>query len=210
VRADGYSDVVYADSPTVPINGAIGGGKLAGLLGMRDAAAKGYQDDLDELAKALVSAVNAQHVSGYDNDRNAGGSFFEPLGATGARDMQVSAAILADPNRIAASATVNADGDNARAIAAIRDEILPDGVGIPGEFYASLVGRIGQDVSEAARRDAHEMSVMTQMSNTWEQTSGVSIDEEMMNLIKYQMSYQAAAKLAMAADEILQSLLDLA
>jgi len=124
--------------------------------------------------------------------------------------MQVSAAILADPNRIAASATVNADGDNARAIAAIRDEILPDGVGIPGEFYASLVGRIGQDVSEAARRDAHEMSVMTQMSNTWEQTSGVSIDEEMMNLIKYQMSYQAAAKLAMAADEILQSLLDLA
>lgn len=210
VRADGYSDVVYADSPTVPINGAIGGGKLAGLLGMRDAAAKGYQDDLDELAKALVSAVNAQHVSGYDNDRNAGGSFFEPLGATGVRDMQVSAAILADPNRIAASATVNADGDNARAIAAIRDEILPDGVGIPGEFYASLVGRIGQDVSEAARRDAHEMSVMTQMSNTWEQTSGVSIDEEMMNLIKYQMSYQAAAKLAMAADEILQSLLDLA
>ena len=210
VRADGYSDVVYADSPTVPINGAIGGGKLAGLLGMRDAAAKGYQDDLDELAKALVSAVNARHVSGYDNDRNAGGSFFEPLGATGARDMQVSAAILADPNRIAASATVNADGDNARAIAAIRDEILPDGVGIPGEFYASLVGRIGQDVSEAARRDAHEMSVMTQMSNTWEQTSGVSIDEEMMNLIKYQMSYQAAAKLAMAADEILQSLLDLA
>ncbi|MBK7552383.1 MAG: hypothetical protein IPI61_12240 [Syntrophaceae bacterium] len=47
------------------------------------------------------------------------------------------------------------------------------------------------------------------MTNAWEQTSGVSIDEEMMNLIKYQMSYQAAARLAMAADEILRSLLEM-
>ncbi|MBK7552384.1 MAG: hypothetical protein IPI61_12245 [Syntrophaceae bacterium] len=80
--------------------------------------------------------MNAQHASGYDNYRNAGDLLRAPR-RHGAEDMQVSAAILADPNRIAASATVNADGDNARAIAAIRDEILPDGVGIPGRFYAS-------------------------------------------------------------------------
>ncbi|HNQ02221.1 MAG TPA: flagellar hook-associated protein FlgK, partial [Syntrophales bacterium] len=127
VRSDGYYDVVYADSPTAPINDAIGGGKLAGLIDMRDTTAKGYQDALDQLARAMVDAVNDRHASGFDNYRNAGGTFFEPLGATGARDMQVSAAILGDPNRIAASATVNADGDNARAIAGIRDEILPDG-----------------------------------------------------------------------------------
>lgn len=210
VRSDGYYDVVYADSPTAPINGAIGGGKLAGLLGMRDATVPDYAGNLDGLAGALISAVNAEHGSGCDNYGNAGGTFFEPLGATGARDMEVTDAILADPNRIAASATVNADGDQARSIAAIRDEILLGGVSTLGEFYASLVGQIGQDVTEAARRDTHETSVMTQMSNTWEQTSGVSIDEEMMNLIKYQMSYQAAAKLAQAADEILQSLLELA
>ncbi len=209
VRADGYYDVVYADSPTAPINGAIGGGKLAGLLGMRDTTVQDYAGNLDSLARALISAVNAEHGSGYDNYGNAGGTFFEPLGATGARDMEVADAILGDPNRIAASATVNADGDQARSIAAVRDEILLGGVSTLGEFYASLVGQIGQDVTEAARRDAHETSVMTQMNNTWEQTSGVSIDEEMMNLIKYQMSYQAAAKLAMAADEILQSLLEM-
>jgi len=210
VRSDGYYDVVYADSPTAPINGAIGGGKLAGLLGMRDTTVQDYAGNLDGLAGALISAVNAQHASGYDSYGNAGGTFFEPLGTTGARDMEVTDAILSDPNRIAASATVNADGDQARSIAAVRDEILLGGVSTLGEFYASLVGQIGQDVTEAARRDAHETSVMTQMSNTWEQTSGVSIDEEMMNLIKYQMSYQAAAKLAQAADEILQSLLELA
>jgi len=209
VRSDGYYDVVYADSPTAPINGTIGGGKLAGLIGMRDTTAQGYLDALDSLAGAMVDAVNALHASGYDGYRNAGGTFFDPLGATGARDMRVSAAVLGDPNRIAASATVHADGDNARAIAGIREEILLGGVATLGEFYASLVGQIGQDVTEAARRDAHETSVMTQMENAWEQTSGVSIDEEMMNLIKYQMGYAAAAKLAQAADELLKTLLEM-
>lgn len=209
VRSDGYYDVVYADSPTAPINDAIGGGKLAGLIDMRDTTAKGYQDDLDRLAGAMVEAVNARHAAGFDGYRNAGGTFFDPLGATGARDLQVSAAILDDPNRIAASQTVQADGDNARAIAGIRDEILLGGVATLGEFYASLVGQIGQDVNEAARRDAHETGVMTQMENAWEQTSGVSIDEEMMNLIKYQMGYAAAAKLAQAADELLKTLLEM-
>ncbi|NPV05736.1 MAG: flagellar hook-associated protein FlgK [Syntrophaceae bacterium] len=209
VRSDGYYDVVYADNPAAPINGTIGGGKLAGLIGMRDTAAKGYQDALDSLAGAMVDAVNTLHASGFDGYRNAGGTFFDPLGATGARDMRVSAAVLGDPNRIAASATVQADGDNARAIAGIRDSILMGGVATLGEFYASLVGQIGRDATEAARREAHETGVMTQMENAWEQTSGVSIDEEMMSLIKYQMSYQAAARLAKAADEILQSLLEM-
>jgi flagellar hook-associated protein 1 FlgK len=211
VNSGGYYDVVFAENPTAPINDAIGGGKLAGLLDMRDATVAGYQGNLDDLAGALISAVNAQHASGYDNYRNAGGNFFDPLGATGARDMQVAATVLNDPNRIAAALTVNADGDNARAIGAVRDQVLMSGgVSTLGEFFASLVGQIGQGVTESARRLSHETGVMTQMSNTWEQTSGVSIDEEMMNLIKFQMSYGAAAKLAQAADEILQTLLELA
>ena len=206
----GFFDVVYADNPTVSINGDIGGGKLSGMLGMRDTTVAGYLADLDELAGTLISAVNVQHAAGYDTTGNVGGAFFEPLGATGARDMQVSAAILNDPNRIAAAASVNGDGDNARAIGGIKDRLLLNGgVSTLGEFYAALVGQIGQDVAEAGRRAGHEASVMTQMTNAWEQASGVSTDEEMMNLIKYQMGYQAAAKLAGAADEMLQSLLEL-
>ena len=112
----GLYDVVYADNPTVPINDAIGGGKLSGMLGMRDTTVSGYLTELDDLARTLIDTVNAQHALGYDNYRNVGGNFFEPLGSTGARDMQVAAAIQDDPNRIAAAATVNADGDNARAI----------------------------------------------------------------------------------------------
>jgi flagellar hook-associated protein 1 len=206
----GLYNVVYADNPTVPINDAIGGGKLSGMLGMRDTTVAGYLAELDDLAETLVNAVNAQHVSGYDNYRNVGGSFFEPLGITGARGMQVAAAILDDPNRIAAAVTLSADGDNARAISGIKDQALMSGsLSTLGDFYAALVGQIGQDVAEAQRTATHETSVMTQMTNAQEQRSGVSTDEEMMNLIKFQMGYAAAAKLAGAADELLQTLLDM-
>ena len=206
----GFYDVVYADNPTAPINDAIGGGKLSGMLGMRDTTVAGYLAELDDLAGTLVNAVNAQHASGYDNYRNVGGSFFEPLGITGARGMQVAAAILDDPNRIAAAATVSADGDNAREISGIKDQVLMSGgLSTLGDFYAALVGQIGENVAEAARTVTHETSVMSQMTSSWEQRSGVSTDEEMMNLIKFQMGYAAAAKLAGAADELLQTLLDM-
>lgn len=207
----GFYDVVYADNPTVAINDAIGGGKLSGMLGMRDTTVAGYLTELDELAGTLINTVNAQHASGYDNYRNVGGNFFEPLGSTGARDMQVADVILDDPNRIAAAASVNADGDNARAISGIKDDpvLMSGSLSTPGDFYAALVGQIGQDVAEAGRTATHEASVMTQMTNAQEQRSGVSTDEEMMNLIKFQMGYSAAAKLASAADEMLQSLLEL-
>jgi len=206
----GFYDVVYADNPTVPINDAIGGGKLSGMLGMRDTTVAGYLAELDDLARTLINAVNAQHTSGYDNYRNVGGSFFEPFGVSGARGMQVAAAILDDPNRIAAAATLSADGDNARAISGIKDQALMSGsLSTLGDFYAALVGQIGQDVAEAGRTATHEASVMIQMTNAQEQRSGVSTDEEMMNLIKFQMGYAAAAKLAGAADELLQTLLDM-
>jgi len=206
----GLYDVAYADNPTVPINDAIGGGKLSGMLGMRDTTVAGYLAELDDLAGTLINTVNAQHALGYDNYRNVGGDFFEPLGSTGARDMQVADAILDDPNRIAAASTVNADGDNAREIILIKDRGLMSGsLSTLGDFYAALVGQIGQDVAEAGRTATHEASVMTQMTNAQEQRSGVSTDEEMMNLIKFQMGYSAAAKLASAADEMLQSLLEL-
>jgi len=205
----GFFDVVYADNPTVPINDAIGGGKLSGMLGMRDTTVAGYLTELDDLAGTLIGAVNTRHALGYDNYRNVGGNFFDPLGATGARDMQVADAILGDPNRIAAASTVSADGDNAREmIIRIKDGSLMSGSTL-GDFYAALVGQIGQDVAEAGRTATHETSVMTQMTNAQEQRSGVSTDEEMMNLIKFQMGYSAAAKLASAADEMLKTLLNM-
>ena len=68
-------------------------------------------------------------MAGYDQDGNIGDVFFTPT--TEAKFMQISQSIVADAKKIAASSTVNADGDNATAMAALGED----------KMYASL-GRI--------------------------------------------------------------------
>jgi len=87
------------------------------MLEMRDTTIAGYQGGLDDLVENIINEVNTQHAQGYDGYGNIGGDFFEPFNALmGARDMQVDTSIVADPNLIAASSTVNDDGENALSI----------------------------------------------------------------------------------------------
>ena len=76
-------------------------------------------------------------------------------------------------------------------------------------FYASLIGQLGREVADAGRNAEYQANVMTQLANQREGISGVSIDEEMMNLIKYQMGYQAAGKLCQVVDEMMNTLMSL-
>ena len=211
VNAAGACDIVYAADPSQVLNGVISTGKLGGMMELRDTTVAGYLDDLDELAGELVRQVNTRHASGYDAYRNAGGDFFQPLTATGARDLRLNGDVAADPNRVAASLTVNGDGDNARVMSELKDAlVMSGGFATFNGYYGAFVGQIGQDVAAAERSFSHETSVMNQLVSQREQVSGVSIDEEMINLVKYQMAYGAAAKLAGTADEMAQTLLSLA
>jgi len=76
-------------------------------------------------------------------------------------------------------------------------------------FYASLIGQLGREVADAGRNVEYQANVMTQLANQREAVSGVSIDEEMMNLIKYQMGYNAAGKLCQVVDELMDTLISL-
>jgi len=78
-----------------------------------------------------------------------------------------------------------------------------------GDYYGTLVGNIGEAVAEAQRSLSHETSVMTQLQSQYEQVSGVSIDEEMMNLMKFQLGYNAAAKMVTVAEEMYTELLNM-
>lgn len=119
-------DVVFAENPSKAINDQISGGKLGGLLTVRDTAIPHYLDQLNQVSSSIINKVNELHMSGYDQDGNPGGLFFEATAE--ASYMQVSAAIVADTRKIAASTTVNADGNNAASITAIKSD----------QMYASL------------------------------------------------------------------------
>jgi flagellar hook-associated protein 1 FlgK len=205
-----YYDVVFQDTPTVAINDHLQGGKLAGLLDVRDTKAAGYLNDLDTMAATIITNVNAQHNSGYDLDGNVGGDFFSTV-STRAKDMQVDSTIIADVTRIAASATVNSDGNNAGLIAAIKDDasLMGGGAQTIDNFYESVVSRIGQDVSDSKHSQDHQTAVMTQMESARDAVSSVSLDEEMLNIIKYQAGYNAAARLSAIVNEMMDTLINL-
>ncbi len=211
VNADNsfYYDIVFADTPSESINNSITSGKLAGLMEIRDTTAAGYLDDLNSLAAELVQEVNAQHQLGYDMSNNVGGDFFDPT-KTEARTIEVSATISSDVNKIAASETVNGDGNNALYIGRLKDALVLNGnTSTFNGYYASFIGQIGEDVASADRICDHQTDLMEQLTIKRESISGVSVDEEMLNLIKYQTGYSAAAKLCSTVQELVNTLLGL-
>jgi flagellar hook-associated protein 1 FlgK len=77
-------------------------------------------------------------------------------------------------------------------------------------FLASMVGQIGLQVATAQTDNDRQSVLMNHLSNQREAASGVSIDEEMILLIKYQMGYTTAGKLCTTVDEMLDTLMGLA
>ena len=102
------------------------------------------------------------------------------------------------------------DFSTARLMGTIKDSLAMDGgASTFSEFYASLVGRIGYDVQAADNSVARNAAVTNQLAAQRESASGVSMDEEVINLMKYQFAYSAAGKLAKAANDMLDVLMSL-
>jgi flagellar hook-associated protein 1 FlgK len=203
-----FYDVVFEDDPVTVLNNTVTKGKLAGFIEIRDDKIANYLGDLDSLAASIIAEVNAQHQLGYDMNHNLGGDFFEP--ATEAKYMRVSTDIVADVNKIAASETVNDDGGNAEFIGTFKDEFfMNNSTSTFNSYYASFVGKVGQDLADEERGLDHHTNLMNQLINKREGISGVSIDEEMTNLIRYQLGYNSAARLCNVADELIDTLLNL-
>ena len=206
-----FFDIVLEGHDEDVVNGAITSGQMAGLLELRDeliGGDDGYLSRLDDLAVAIVDAVNELHESGFDMYGNLGGTFFDPV--TKASDMSVSAQIEDDVNKIAASRTVNGDGGLAAEVGAIREALVMNGGTTTfGDEYASFVACIGRDAANATSNCDRQTALMDQLTTRRESLSGVSIDEEMINLIKYQAGYNAAARLCTVAEELMDTLLTL-
>ena len=202
------SDIVFTHEPGAAITTAIKQGKLGGLLEVREEIIPRYMNMLDTLAKGIAEEVNAVHQSGFDRYRNTGINFFDPV--TKAEDMRVNTEISRDINRIAASSTVMGDGDNALKLGELgQQRLLNGGLSTFGDYYTSIVGQIGQEVANSNWSVEHRNHVMDRLTNMRESVSGVSVDEEMVKLIQYQLGYNAAGKLCSVVDEMLDTLMSI-
>lgn len=214
LRAEDVGDRMVVSSVQVSsgeeLNDVIKKGKLGALVECQDEVIPQYQGLLDKFASSLADAVNSLHTQGYDSRGNLGGDFFVYSENAPAATIRLNPEIESDLRLIAASRTVNGDGENAAAIAAIKDSlIMENGSSTLNAYFAAVIGRIGRQVEDSSLDLTHQNAILTNVTNRRESVSGVSIDEEMIELLKYQMSYAAAGRLVNVTNEMLDILMNL-
>jgi len=189
--SDGTAHVL--DSQGNDVTNKLTGGTLAGAITMRDSTLPGLSQQLDTLATQFATAMNAAQASGYDANGIAGTAMFS-LPTDGSSAAAGIGVALASGASIAASSdgSGNSSG-NLQALLAVQTTNLPGGA-TPTDSYANLVDNIGSAGAQVSTNLTATTASLQQLTTQQSSESGVSIDEETTNLIRYQQAYTAAAK----------------
>lgn len=122
---------------------------------------------------------------------------------------------ISDTNRIAAagndptgSTSGPMDNTNARAIYGLLDKTIV-GNYRPIDFYRAIVSEVGVYSASAQTQKSFQEALVQEMEKRRQDISGVSLDEEAVNLVKYQKMYEASARVIRVADEILATLFEM-
>jgi flagellar hook-associated protein 1 FlgK len=189
------------------------GGKLAGIKEARDVDIFNVKTKLDELVFGVGTAINTQHAAGFGLDGQNGRDLFDlPATAAGAaRAIRVSADVLDRPEAIAAAGSATSlPGGSDNAIALVRigsSPILNGNTETPGSAYGALVADVGLRSRRAQDTAEHREAVHAQLENLFQQQSGVSLDEEMIQLSKFQRAFEASSKVLTIVDQLLAELM---
>ena len=215
VASDGTMQVLATKpgGPSSDVTQYLSGGKLAGIREARDVDATAVMGKLDQLAYDVGNAVNAQHALGYGQDGVSGRNLFSVSTTVSgaASSLALDAGIVGHPEYVAASGTAAGgagDSTNATALSQLSDtNVTSGGTRTAVQAYSDIVGDVGLR-KQAADSDAQTRDAMkAQVSQMRESTSGVNLDEEMVNLTKFQRAYQAASKVLTTADQMLSDLM---
>ena len=195
---NGLLQVNFGDAATPLVNGttvtwpqtmtAAAGGELGALLNLSGSSGQlaTYRSNLDAVVNQLVTSVNALHTST---------PFFS--GTTAA-----TVSVAATAATIQTSSTSNAGAnDIALAIAGLRG-------GPADQAYASFISSVGSDVQSTESTEQISQSVLNAIDDQRKSVSGVSLDEEMTNLVEFQRGYQASARMLTTIDQMLDTLIN--
>ena len=185
----------------------LNGGKLHGSTRIYNEIIPDYLSSLDDIANAVMNNVNAVHSAGFTftDPPQTNIDFFDSY-SNGT--LTINQNILDDASMIAISADGN-DGNNdvALQIAAMKDQDLINGNSILDTYSAFVNDLANEKLLQDENASSFEL-VINQLEGQTSEISGVSIDEEMVNVLKFQKSFDAAARLVRVADELMQTLLN--
>ncbi len=230
----GYLEIFYRSRPGHVLSEKFRGGKIGALLETRNKEIKDLENNIDFLAYNLAKSTNAIHRKGMPNreipmgpdgrtvasessgkeELYSGINFFEePVSVKRAADLlALSSEVSDDVNNIVTALSPNAPGDNRIAIAISKlqhEKILSNGSSTFEEEYLKSVGSIGL-LSAKSEIDAEQAKgILAQTRSVKERISGVSLDEEAANIVRFQHAYEASARVIRTADEMFDSVMEM-
>jgi flagellar hook-associated protein 1 FlgK len=181
-------------------------GSIQGELSAGAGAVQTLRTSIDNLANQIVTSVNGA----YNPSATVGGNFFLASGTT-------AGTISVDPHLTAATLVAGkpalGSGDNsiATAVANVANKIFSTGGGddIDGtlsDYYGTAVSNVGQALDTANTQVTDQTAVQTTVLNQRQSVSGVSVDEEMSDLMSYQRAFQASSEVFQVVNTLLDNL----
>lgn len=188
-------------------------GEILALKDGKETVVSDIRNQINLYANEFVSKVNEIHEGGFNlNGEKKGDSLFivnDNQNVAGS--IIVNPALINSLDLIAAAKTkYEGDGGNAQEIASIKFKSID----INGQnstlddHFRLMISQLGIRSKEALRKSENSEILIHQIDNQRQSVSGVSLDEEMTNMIKYQQAYNAAARFVTAIDEILDKVVN--
>jgi flagellar hook-associated protein 1 FlgK len=213
----GWTAITRANIDSAFTSGGLTRGRAHADEALLNTVIPGFAAQLDSLVASFVGGVNAQHALGFDLSGNAGGAIFDAAGVTAAtirldpaNNIRTNTSLIA-----AASSWTGASGEptNGRNFGTMLDTVRRTVQGPPlnatwDNFYTSTVTALGAQ-SATAQKNLKNADALVELATTRrDQVSGVSMDEEMSNMLRFQNAYNASARVMTAMDELLDQLIN--
>lgn len=217
---DGLVEVLavnWEGNHKVNITGRNEAGILNGLLYARDDLVPDLILKNNQMAAGVIESVNSVHREGYGVGAfqdTVGRNFFRPISdfKFAARDMDVDEDIAQTTDAISIAAAPLTPGDNvlANELTRLRSAKIMDGNRASfTDFYANYVGKLGIEISRTENLSKAQGIVVQDLHAQRESVSGVSLDEEAVNLLKWQTAFTASSKVITTVDEMLETVLSI-
>jgi len=214
---------VFVNSSSVPreISKSIKSGELAGLMQARDKVINPALRHLDRIAFNVAHKVNEAHSQGVAADGEGNRKFFKDLGDQeehAAFHFDINSDIKENHERIATGFSAGTSGDNrvALAIAEIQNEKILPSAEVGGtvnltlnESVNNLVAQVGTSTQHETQMFSHQKAIVDQLENYRQSYSGVNLEEEALDMIKYQTVFNASAKAMKVGEDLLDTILSL-
>ncbi|AET70316.1 flagellar hook-associated protein FlgK [Desulfosporosinus orientis DSM 765] len=184
-----YTGGTAATNVRIKVSSLDGSGKVNGIV---------YStDDGENWSSAISGPPFAFNIMGLDVEINT--------------DPQLVSPAIDNLYRFSLPAGNNANGDNAIKLGnSLKTDTSSATLGNKSldEYYSSLIGTLGIQSQDAERINTNQQTVVDQLTNLRQSTSGVNMDEEMTDMIRFQKGYNAAARVLTAMDEMLDKLIN--